>query len=83
MGVQDGMRNFYGGTVQWSEKAFLIKSGEGTKNLADKKTFLGIFLPNMGGWGHCFPNKNHKFWMNKNSPFVFPKLTKTLGCVGG
>ena len=35
----------------------------------------------MGGWGHSFPNKNHKFWTNENSPFVFPNLTKTLGWV--
>ena len=53
------------------------------KNFADKKRlFFGKFLPNMGGWGHSFPNKNHKFWTNKNSPFVFPNLTKTLGWVG-
>ena len=36
----------------------------------------------MGGWGHSFPNKNHKFWTNENSPFVFPNLTKNP-CVGG
>ena len=35
----------------------------------------------MGGWGHSFPNKNHKFWTNENSPFVFPNLTKSLGWV--
>ena len=57
---------------------------EGTKkNFADKKRlFLGKFLPNMGGWGHSFPNENHNFWTNENSPFVLPNLTKTLGWVG-
>ena len=35
----------------------------------------------MGGWGHSFPNENHNFWTNENSPFVFPNLTKTLGWV--
>ena len=46
---------------------------EGIKN--------GRFLPNMGGWGHSFPNKNHKLWTNKNLPSVFPNL-KNPG-VGG
>ena len=40
--------------------------------------FFWKAFPNMGGWGHSFPNKNHKFWTNENSPFVFPNLTKTL-----
>ena len=35
----------------------------------------------MGGWGHSFPNKNHKYWTNEISPVVFPNLTKTLGWV--
>ena len=58
---------------------------EGTKkNFADKKRlFFGKFLPNMGGWGHSFPNENHNFWTNENSPFVLPNLTKTLAWVGG
>ena len=54
------------------------------KIFADKKRlFFGKFLPNMGGWGHSFPNENHNFWTNENSPFVLPNLTKTLGWVGG
>ena len=58
---------------------------EGTKKkFADKKRlFFGKFLPNMGGWGHSFPNENHNFWTNENSPFVLPNLTKTLEWVGG
>ena len=48
-----------------------------------KTSFFGKFLPNMGGWGHSFPNENHNFWTNENSPFVLPNLTKTLGWVGG
>ena len=44
-----------------------------------KKVFFGRFLPNMGGWGHSFPNKNHTFWTNENLPYVFPNITKTLG----
>ena len=56
MGVQDGMRNFYGGTVQWGEKAFLIKSGEGTNtNLADKKKFFWEISPKHGWVGAQFP----------------------------
>ena len=29
----------------------------------------------MGGWRHSFPNKNHKFWTNENSPFVHNHAT--------
>ena len=61
----------------------LIWSYQYCSVFADKKRlFFGKFLPNMGGWGHSFPNENHNFWTNENSPFVFPNLTKTLGWVG-
>ena len=29
----------------------------------------------MGGWGHSFPNENHNFWTNENSPFVHNHAT--------
>ena len=62
----------------------LIWSYQYCSVFADKKRlFFGKFLPNMGGWGHSFPNENHNFWTNENSPFVLPNLTKTLGWVGG
>ena len=74
MGMQDGMRNFYGGTVQWGEKAFLIKSGEGTNtSLADKKK-LGHFFQTWMGEGTVSQIKI------TNS---VPKPHKTLGWVGG